>query len=314
MIFQHFRTTSTAGLAIAAAASAFTHDACAQERASNAVTGGATTGSFKLSGSDTSVTLGGYVKLGAVASDRSAGVASSADQQYEAGAVPVGPNAGANERYQVKLHARQSRLFGKTSTPSDWGLLTTHVDFDLFGAAGNESVSDSHGLRVRHACGTLGGLLAGQTWTIFSDVATYPETVDFGGPAGTIFARQKQLRWTQPFDGGQWSVALENPETVVALPSGASFRADDDRMPDLAANVRVDLGSARLSVAALARQLRIDSAGAPAATNERWGGGLGINAVIPSIGKDDARLSLYAGNALGRYTMGFFTDALLDGN
>jgi hypothetical protein len=164
----------------------------------NVVTGGSTKGSFKLPGSETSVTLGGYVKLDAIYSDKSAGVGSSADQEYEAGAVPVGPNAGANERGQFKLHARQSRFFAKTSTPSTWGELGTYLELDLFGAAGNESVSNSHGLRLRHAYGTLGGLLMGQTWTNFSDIAAYPETVDFGGPAGTIFARQAQIRWTQP--------------------------------------------------------------------------------------------------------------------
>src|SRR5213593_2319197 len=40
----------------------------------NVVTGGATRGSFKLPGSNTSVTLGGYVKLDAVFSSPSAGV------------------------------------------------------------------------------------------------------------------------------------------------------------------------------------------------------------------------------------------------
>ncbi len=289
----------------------------AQTAAANttgSVNGGATPGSFKLPGSETSVTLGGYVKLDAIYSDRSAGVGSAADQEYEAGAVPVGPNAGANERGQFKFHARQSRIFGKTSTPSAWGELGTYVEFDLFGAAGNESVSNSHNLRLRHAWASLGGLLVGQTWTTFSDVAAYPETLDFGGPAGTIFARQAQLRWTQRFDGGQWAVALENPETVVTLPGGASFRADDDRLPDLAANIRFDTAWGKVSLAALARQLRVDSASDPASRDQQWGGGLGINAVIPSIGKDDARLSLYAGNALGRYTTGFFTDALIDAN
>jgi len=282
--------------------------------ASNAVTGGATKGSFKLPGSSTSVTLGGYVKLDAVFSDRSAGVGSSADQEYEAGGVPVGPDAGANERNQIKLHARQTRFFLKTGTPSAWGELGTYLEMDLFGTAGNESVSNSHNLRLRHAYGSLGPLLMGQTWTNFSDVAAYPETVDFGGPAGTIFARQAQIRWTQAFGGGQWSVALENPETVVSLPNGASFRADDDRVPDLTANIRFDTNLGRYSIAAIARHLRVDSASDPASRSAKWGGGLGVNAVIPSIGNDDLRLSLYYGNALGRYTAGFFNDALLDGN
>jgi len=282
--------------------------------ARGAVTGGDIAGSFKLPGSNTSVKLGGYAKLDAVFSDKSAGVGSTADLEYEAGAVPVGPAAGANERNQVKLHARQSRFYLQTSTPSGWGDVTSYLEFDLFGASGNESVSNSHGLRVRHAYGTLGHLLAGQTWTTASDVATYPETVDFGGPAGVIFARQAQVRWTQPFSGGQWSIALENPETVVALPSGDSFRADDDRYPDIAGNVKFDTRWGKYSIAGLARQLRVDSASAPAARDQKWGGAVGVNGVVPLFHGDDVRFSAYYGNAIGRYSIGFFPDALLDGN
>jgi hypothetical protein len=85
------------------------------------VTAGATPGSFKLPGSQTSVTLGGYVKFDAIYSNHSAGVGSTGDQELEPGSIPVGPAAGANERNQVKLHARQSRVFAKTSTPTDAG-------------------------------------------------------------------------------------------------------------------------------------------------------------------------------------------------
>ncbi|MEO8523221.1 MAG: DcaP family trimeric outer membrane transporter [Caldimonas sp.] len=280
---------------------------------SNIVTGGATKGSFKLPGSDTSVTLGGYVKLDAIYSDRAAGRGgSTGDQEYEAGAVPVGPDADANPRSQVKLHARQSRFNIKTGTPTGLGDLTTFVEFDLFGTSGNESVSNSNGLRVRHAYGSLGNFLAGQTWTTFSDVATYPETVDFGGPAGVIFARQAQVRWTQPFAGGQWALALENPETVVSLPTGQTFRADDDHVPDIAGNIKFDTSWGKYSIAALARQIRINSPSAPASREQKWGAALGVNGVIPLLSKDDVRLSAYYGNAIGRYAIGFFTDGILD--
>ena len=283
----------------------------AKPPAAGAVTAGATPGSFKLPGSDTSVTIGGYVKLDAIYSDPSAGAGSTADQQYEAGSVPVGPNAGNNERGQVKLHARQSRLNFRTSTPTAHGELGTFLEFDLFGAAGTESVSNSNGLRVRHAYGTFGNLLVGQTWTTFSDPAIYPETVDFGGPAGVIFARQAQVRWTQPFTGGQWSVALENPETVVALPSGESFRPDDDRFPDLAANAKFETRAGSYSFAGLVRQIRIDSPSAPSTRTERWGGAIGANGLIPLRGGDDIRLSAAIGNAIGRYSIGFLSDGVI---
>jgi hypothetical protein len=279
---------------------------------SNAVTGGATKGSFKLPGSNTSVTLGGYVKLDAILTNPSAGVGSTADQELEAPNIPVGPNAKTGERNQVKFHARQSRLFGATSTPTPWGDLTTYAEADFFGAAGNESVSNSNGLRMRHAYGTLGGLLAGQTWTTFSDVATYPETLDFGGPVGVIFARQAQVRWTQLFSGGRWSLALENPETVASLPSGVSFRADDDRLPDFAGNIHFDTSLGKYSIAGVARQLRVDSASAPASRAQKLATAFGVNGVVPVFGKDDIRLSAYMGNGIGRYSVGFFSDALLD--
>lgn len=275
------------------------------------VTGGATKGSFRLPGSDTSVTVGGYVKLDAVFSDKSAGVGSSGDQELEAPSIPVGPTAGANERNQIKLHARQSRFFVKTATPTTYGELGTYLEFDLFGAAGNESVSNSHGLRVRHAYGTLGGLLAGQTWTTFSDPATYADTLDFGGAVGTIFARQAQVRWTQKTASGQWSVALENPESVVSLRDGTSFRADDDRFPDLAANMHFDTDMGKYSIAGIVRQVRVDSASAPASRSQKWGTGFGVNGVVPIGAKDDFRFSAYAGNAIGRYSVGFFADGIV---
>jgi hypothetical protein len=278
----------------------------------NVVTGGGTKGSFKLPGSNTSVSLGGYVKLDAIFSNPSAGVGSSADQELEAGNIPVGPAAKSNERNQVKLHARQSRLFGATSTPTPWGDLTTYVEGDFFGAAGNETVSNSNGFRVRHAYGTLGGLLAGQTWSTFVDVNAYPETLDFGGPVGLAFARQAQVRWTQPFGKGQWSIALENPETIVSLPNGTLFRADDDRVPDVAAMVRFDTGAGKYSIAAVARELRLDSAGAPASRAQKHGAAIGFNGVVPLFGLDDVRFSAYYGNAIGRYSMGFLSDAILD--
>ena len=284
-----------------------------QQSASGAVTGGATKGSFKLPGSDTSVTIGGYAKLDAIYSSRSAGVNSAADQLFDPTAIPVGPNAGADERKQVTLHARQSRLFLRTATPTDWGALNTHVEFDLFGASGNESVSNSHNLRLRHAYGSLGGLLAGQTWSNFMVVNALPETLDFGGPAGQTFVRQPQVRWTQPFSGGQWSVALENPETVVGRADGTTLRADDDRAFDITGNVGFKTAVGDYNLTGLVRQVRIDSA-TPAARDSKSGGGIGVFGVVPMLGKDSLSFGINAGNAIGRYWGGLVVDGFLDGS
>jgi hypothetical protein len=283
----------------------------------NVVAGGATKGSFKLPGSNTSVTIGGYVKLDAVFSNPSAGVDTKADLLLDPTTIAVGPTAGNNERNQVKFGARESRLFIKTNTPTSLGDLKTHVEFDFYGADGNESVSNSHGIRLRHAFGTLGHFLAGQTWTNFMNPAALPDTVDFGGPVGQIFDRQAQVRWTQPFGdsgsttSGQWSVGLENPEAVLQIPGGASFRADDDRLPDLTGQVLFNTSMGKVSVHGLVRQIRVDSATAPAAASQKWGGAVSVAGVITTVGRDDFRFTASAGNAIGRYSNGFFPDGVL---
>jgi len=284
----------------------------------NAVTGGATKGSFKLPGSDTSVTLGGYVKLDAVLSNPSAGVNNAGDLQLNPSSIAVGPGAGDHERNQVKFGARETRLFVKTNTPTSLGDLDTHVEFDFYGADGNESVSNSHGLRLRHAYATLGPFLAGQTWTNFMNPAALPETLDFGGPVGQIFDRQAQVRWTQPFGpsyfarSGRWSVGLENPETVAQVPGGASFRADDDRLPDITGQLAFDTPRGAFSLHGLVRQLRVDSAASPAAADQKLGAALSVTGVVPVRGSDDFRFTASAGNAIGRYSNGFFPDAVID--
>jgi len=60
--------------------------------------------------------------------------------------------------------------------------------------------------------------------------------------------------------------------------------------------------------------MRVDSAAAPASREQKWGGAFGVNGVVPLAGKDDVRFSAYYGNAIGRYSVGFFPDAALDGD
>lgn len=287
------------------------------------VTAGATPGSFKLPGSNTSVTIGGYAKLDAIASSNSAGTNAQGDQFLFPSQIPVGPTAGDAERKQITLHARQSRFFFRTSTPSRWGDVTTLVEGDFFGADGNESVSNSHSLRLRHAYGTIGNLSAGQYWTNFENEGALPETLDFGGPVGEIFVRQAQVRWTQPFANGDWSVSFENPESSFTLPGvNTTFRADDDRYPDLTARLRFNAAGGKYSIQTLVRNIRGDFPGAAAsgtvparaATNDsRWGAAIGISGVVPTVGKDDFRFNLNAGNVLGRYQeLGFLPDGHVD--
>lgn len=87
--------------------------------------------------------------------------------------------------------------------PTPLGDLDTHVEVDFYGADGNESVSNSHGLRLRHTYFSVGCLLAGHTWTYFMNPAALPETLDFGGPAGQIFAGVEYVYADRETEDGQ---------------------------------------------------------------------------------------------------------------
>ena len=125
---------------------------------------------------------------------------------------------------------RETRLNVETRTPTAWGESRTFIEFDFAGVSntsgflgsGLTTVSDSLIPRLRYAYGTLGGFLAGQANSNFSDPDANPETLDFGGPAGFAgVTRIPQIRYTYsgPW-GGAWSVSAETPETDVVTPAG----------------------------------------------------------------------------------------------
>ncbi len=250
----------------------------------------------------TTMSLYGYVKLDAVYSDVSAGSGSAGNQLFLPGTIPVGD--AANNDGNLVFHARQSRLGIKTSTPTAWGKLKTRFEGDFFGTGGNQTVSNSYGFRLRHAYGELGHLLAGQTWSTFMNAGALPETIDFGGPAASIFIRQAQLRWTQPFSMGNWQIAIENPETTLAsLDPDAPTKPDGDLFPDTVARINLNTNYGHFTAAAMLRQFREDNG---VYSDSAWAGAGSLSAIIPTFGKDDLRLLLNYGNGLGRYmTTGF---------
>jgi outer membrane murein-binding lipoprotein Lpp len=217
-----------------------------------AVTAGDFPGSIKLPGTNTSFKVGGYVKF-----DMHYTTQQGIGDSYGAAAIAVpGQNpvtlaytnpaqvAQAQSDGHTRLHARQTRFNIQTRTPSDFGQVRTYIEGDFEGGGGNEVVSNSSGLRLRHAYGTLGNLLVGQTWGNFMILGALADTVDFAGPAGVWFSRQAQIRYTVPFGGG-WKVegSIENPQAAViaGVPFGAaSFSgvgSGDDTVPDFVAKV-----------------------------------------------------------------------------
>lgn len=88
-----------------------------------------------------------------------------------------------------RLHAFQSRLGLRGSQETDMGKLTFALEGDFFGGGGGT-------FRLRQAYGQLGGLLAGQTWGLWSPLAETPNVADFNGVGGIAGYRVAQIRYS----------------------------------------------------------------------------------------------------------------------
>ena len=265
---------------------------------------------------NTTVNLGGYVKLDAMFTDFSDGTvdgSSPGRDFYIPGVTPVG---GTSENTVFDMHARQTRIHLATDSKVGEHMLKSYIEVDfMVNPLGDERISNSYAPRLRHAYLAYGKWLFGQTWSTFQNVAALPETVDFiGNTDAGIFIRQPQIRYTRD----NWQFSIENPETTVT-PSGGGTRivADDNELPDFVARYNLNNKNLSLAGAVLLRQLTYNNTGASPAgvvddSTAAWGISLTGKYMIK---KDDVRFGLNIGSGLGRYIgLNVSNGAVIDGN
>ena len=103
---------------------------------------------------------------------------------------------------------RQTRFGVKGFQPTKYGELKTTFEFELFGVGVDTGQTT---FRLRHAYGELGHFGAGQTWSPFMDIDTFPNSIEYWGPNGMAFFRNVQVRW-MPIQGDtRLTIALERP-------------------------------------------------------------------------------------------------------
>jgi hypothetical protein len=266
--------------------------------------------SWKLPGTNTSMTIGGYVKLDAVWDLNAGGV--GGDTTFAIAPNLDGNNAAQNRLNggNWRLHARETRFRIQTWTPTDWGELTTYIETDFFGAG---SV-----LRLRHAFGTLGPVLAGQTWTTFVPTFAVPAVLDFNGPVGFFGRglRQGQVRYHHNFGGGwEAQIAAEDPGTdTVFLGTGQGAQ----RFPDVVANLSYHFPGGRLWIAGVVRGIEQDGGTAAIPTGHAaFALGWGFSAAaVYEIRPGRWKVGAYGafGQGIGAKYMGnFFQDAVWSG-
>jgi hypothetical protein len=201
--------------------------------------------------------------------------------------------------------ARQTSLGVKAFIPTSYGQIKTDVSFDLFGTDGGTHV---HWLNIWAELGMFG---IGQYYSSFMDIDVFPSTIDYWGPAGMIFLRNPQLRVT-PYDvdGMKLAFSLEAPNSVID--TGKLTRVDPafgagvqpwNKLPDLAASVRLERDWGHVRAAAIVRQVGYQfpllPSGNPSGT--RTGYGLNLSGAFKLFANDTCTWQAAGGHAIASY-------------
>jgi len=257
----------------------------------------------------TDLNIGGYAKLMLIYDTNGTITAPYNGDLYSIYLTPIdgSPNA---DKSDLRMTARESRVFVKTRTDTEYGTLTSHIEGDFFADIDNDSPtwSNSHGFRLRQAYGKLAmdkhSILAGQTWSNFMDLAATMPTMDFATDPGNTFVRQPQVRYQYNLAKGQYlSFSIENP-TLGMTKAGPhqivnAGSSSEDKIPDFIGKYFFSNGTLTFSPRFVLRRFELDG-------DSALGYGAAINTSI-KLGDDHKFvLGLLYGDGIGRYAgLGF---------
>jgi hypothetical protein len=208
---------------------------------------------------------------------------------------------------QSIFSVRQSRL-GAKATGNLWGKpYEAKFEFDLYGTGVDEGQTT---FRVRHMYGKWGPFLVGQTNTLFMDGDIFPNVVDYWGPAGMVFVRTPQIRWTfLNSNGWEAAVALEHPSDdidpgnirLIDEDIAANIQGNEE-LPDLTAAVRYGGKWGHVRLAGILRRIGYDTRGTEGNEPDGQETGWGVNATSAIIFKPvTLRLGVVYGRGIATY-------------
>ena len=229
---------------------------------------------------------GGRVKLDIIRDFSAIG----SEDSFDPRTIPVDGREGTNSR----LHARETRLNLDIRGPVEGKELRMFVETDFYGS--------SSVLRLRHAYGSYGGLLAGQTWSTFLDDSNFPNTIDFEWPRAFPSVRQAQLRWTQRLNSNfSWAVAVEDNDSDITPPAGIPG-VTEYPMPDFVGRIKFEGSRGHAYVSGFLGAARFrPTDGDP---DDETLSGLLLSGRLKTFGRDYAYAQFTTGQGVGRYRGG----------
>lgn len=160
--------------------------------------------------------------------------------------IPVGEGNVDETRYFMSVN--QTRLGIEASKETSRGDVFMRVETDFMGANGTP--------RLRHAYGATERWLVGQTWSVFGDVASLPNTVDLDGPNSSVAERTVQIRYSGKIkEDIQWAVSIESPRPDIKYSDSLSYQKSYQSFPDVATRFRKSLDKGHVQVSGILRSI-----------------------------------------------------------
>ncbi|HEY6006557.1 MAG TPA: DcaP family trimeric outer membrane transporter [Anaeromyxobacter sp.] len=232
------------------------------------------------------IKVGGYAKLDVIYSDKIAGGGGNRVPEFAggAGAVPLRSDADA-QHSDTMVNARESRFNVTATGDAEEVKLKGFIEADFVTSEGSAYVSNSRGLRLRHAYGQAtfangAFVLGGQYWSNFQNNEQFYNTIDFGGPAGQLYNRSPQLR--VGWKGAGLTATASAEQSAVLTPDGSipAELAQSPALPVFTGKVHYALSGFTVQGAVAFTQNR--------ATVDRtaaWGAQLGVEVPVPGLGR-----------------------------
>ncbi|MDH4094155.1 MAG: DcaP family trimeric outer membrane transporter [Betaproteobacteria bacterium] len=173
-------------------------------------------------------------------------------------------DAGCGKDGESIFSVRQTTVAFKGFIPTERGELKTELSLDLFNVGGSNT-----GFRLLNAWGELGRWGAGQYYTLFMNIDTFPNTIDYWGPSGMSFLRNPQVRYTMPLDEGtRLAFSLEAPNAAVDTGKASDVAANlglqgRTTLPDFLAKYSMDRKWGHAEIVGMLRSIGYESVSTP---------------------------------------------------
>ncbi|GAB4238554.1 MAG: DcaP family trimeric outer membrane transporter [Chlamydiales bacterium] len=261
--------------------------------------------------------------------------------------IPVNGSELAKRKRLFQLSARNSFVGFETQSDTCLGLVKTVLEIGFQSFPINPSDITSRTLQNNHWAGLyqcyvqVGRILAGQTFTTFSDIFAFPEAINFSNNCGITLLIQPMVRYTLERGKCTLMFALENPigewtySQIDPLPAYQAAGLNPENPPfgtDLGKPVTPDaIFALRYSdcwghvfLSGVVRDNRADTRGLvtagttvpPIFIDQRasaFGWGVNVAAKIKLGCKDNLLLKYTYGDGLGHYMLaGLYSGAIYD--